>query len=370
MLELKHIVILCLLEFLISINQLHTATIKDASSCEKYPCVIFEENFDTLDHKTWTHWITAAATGNKEFQYYTNNRSNSFVKEGRLNLKATLTNNTFGDDFLTSGTLDLWPGNRCTSNRGNKGCYQQGSKEIIVKPIQSAAISTEGVFSFKYGELKVSAKMPKGDWLWPAVWLMPEHEEYGNWPASGEIDLIESRGNANLRDDDKEGTHVGNKRIMQSLHWGPYFPLNGQPYTLAKTNKKTGSFADAFHNFTLQWTPESIIFFIDSHCTLNVSRTETSFWELAKFPKYLDNPWEGGSKLAPFDKNFHIIINLAVGGTNNYFHPTYKPTPPWKSTNEQAQTEFWEAKSQWLPTWEDPVFQIDYVKVKKMQKDP
>ena len=149
----------CFIESFVLVNLLSAATINDANNCTEYPCVIFEENFDTLDHKTWTHWITAAATGNKEFQYYANNRSNSFVKEGRLNLRATLTNNTFDDEFLTGGTLDLWPGNRCTSNRRNKGCYYQGNKDVIVKPIQSAAISTEGVFSFKYGELEVSAKI-------------------------------------------------------------------------------------------------------------------------------------------------------------------------------------------------------------------
>ena len=81
------------------------ATIKEASSCTSYPCLIFDEPFDTFDFKTWRHWNTAAATGNNEFQYYANNRSNSFVKEGRLHLKATLTNNTFDDQFLSSGCL-------------------------------------------------------------------------------------------------------------------------------------------------------------------------------------------------------------------------------------------------------------------------
>lgn len=345
------------------------ATIKEASSCTSYPCLIFDEPFDTFDFKTWRHWNTAAATGNNEFQYYANNRSNSFVKEGRLHLKATLTNNTFDDQFLSSGTLDLWAANKCTSNRNNQGCYLKGTEEIIVKPIKSAAITTERSFSFRYGKLEVSAKMPKGDWLWPAVWLMPEHDEYGKWPASGEIDLIESRGNVNLVDDDKASTHVGNKRILQSLHWGPYYPLNGQPYTMAKTNKKTGSFSDSFHKFTLDWTPDSLEFYIDSHCTLNVSRKDQSFWQLAKFPNYLDNPWEGGSNIAPFDKDFSIILNLAVGGTNNYFHPSYKPSPPWKSGNGKAQTEFWNAKDQWLPTWEDPTLQIDYIKVWKKENN-
>ena len=352
-----------------AITGIYGATVKEPSSCTSYPCLIFDEPFDTFDHKTWRHWNTAAATGNHEFQYYANNRSNSFVKEGRLNLKATLTNNTFDDEFLTSGTLDLWAANKCTSNRDNQGCYLKGTEEVIIKPIKSAAITTERSFSFRYGKLEVSAKMPKGDWLWPAFWLMPTHDEYGKWPASGEIDLIEARGNVQLTDDDEAKTHVGNKRILQSLHWGPYYPLNGQPYTMAKTNKKIGSFSDSFHKYTLDWTPDSLEFYIDSHCTLNVTKKDQSFWQLAKFPDYLDNPWEGGTNLAPFDKEFSIIINLAVGGTNGYFHPSYKPSPPWKSTDFKAQTEFWNARDQWFSTWEDPVFQIDYIKVWKKEKN-
>jgi len=56
-------------------------------------------------------------------------------------------------------------------------------------------LRTAESFAFKYGRVEVKAKTPVGDWLWPAIWLLPKDQEYGQWPASGEIDIFESRGN-------------------------------------------------------------------------------------------------------------------------------------------------------------------------------
>lgn len=55
--------------------------------------------------------------------------------------------------------------------------------------------------------------MPRGDWIWPAIWMLPKNAEYGNWPASGEIDIVESRGNPNC----PNGVHS----FGSTLHWGP-----------------------------------------------------------------------------------------------------------------------------------------------------
>lgn len=62
-------------------------------------------------------------------------------------------------------------------------------------PIRSARLRTVNSFSAKYGRVVIRAKMPKGDWIWPAIWMLPKHAEYGSWPSSGEIDIVESRGN-------------------------------------------------------------------------------------------------------------------------------------------------------------------------------
>ena len=361
--------------FLILIFEIHRvecAKIQAIESCETYPCLIFNEEFERFDFSTWKHMQTCAATGNKEFQYYINNRTNSFVKDGVLHLKPTLTNDTYNNWFLTAGTLDLWGGGTrtCTSNAYN-GCKRTGTEEMIINPIQSAAITTQESFSFKYGKIEVRAKVPQGDWLWPAVWLVPKHYEYGKWPSSGEIDLLESRGNNNLKNEKDE--MVGNQRVQQSLHWGPHWSKNGHYLTRSRTNKDKGSFADDYNTFSFVWDEDSIIFYVNDKQTLNVTMDEKGFWDFGKFNQLngMSNPWQYGTKMAPFDAEFYIILNLAVGGTVGWFTSLFKPSPPWNNTDGlKAMTSFWEARDQWLPTWDgnDSAFKIDYVKVWKTKK--
>ena len=347
---------------------------RDGAKCDTFPCLIFEDEFNTFDMLVWEHLNTAAATGNNEFQYYTNNRTNSFVKNGILYLKPTLTNDTYDDEFVKSGTLDLWgntPYATCTSNQYS-GCLRKGSANSIVNPIQSASIRTVQSFSFKYGKIETKAKIPNGDWLWPAVWLMPKYNIYGEWPASGEIDLLESRGNDELRSDDKAETLVGNQRVSQCLHWGPFYQANSQMKTAVHTNKKSGSYADEYHLYSIEWGTDGMVFFIDDKATLNITVGKNGFWEFGEFDKNfpgVKNPWESGSSMAPFDQHFYIIMNLAVGGTK-YFFDTQKPRPPWDNDKDgdKAMKDFWEARDQWYPTWkgDDTALKIDYIKVWKL----
>jgi beta-glucanase (GH16 family) len=103
--------------------------------------------------------------------------------------------NSFNFCLKTGG-----PADRCTGNNFY-GCERtSGAGGNILNPIQSAKITTAETFSFTYGRVEVRAKLPKGDWLWPAIWLLPARNEYGMWPASGEIDIMESRGNTNNPD--------------------------------------------------------------------------------------------------------------------------------------------------------------------------
>lgn len=347
-----------------------SAFIKDPVKCASWPCLIFSDDFTSLDHSIWEHMKTCAATGNKEFQYYTNNRTNSFIKDGVLFIKPTLTNETYDDEFLISGTLDLWgstPHTQCTSNR-ESGCYREGSKNSIISPVQSAALRSVNSFSFKYGKVEVRAKMPKGDWIWPAVWLMPKYSVYGEWPASGEIDLIESRGNGNLQFQDNK---VGNQMVQQSLHWGPYYPYDGRLRTSIRKNLEEGkSFGDEFHKFTMDWSSEYLAFSIDDEVTLNVTVDDRGFWGLGGFDNStieFQNPWTSGTRMAPFDEEFYLIMNVAVGGTNHYFSNDFKPPPPWSndSPGGKAMKEFWDAREQWLPTWnrDETAMKIDYVKI-------
>merc|ERR1712137_244674 len=157
--------------------------------------LIFEDNFDTLNFTTWQHERTLSGGGNWEFQVYDNTRTNSYVKEGVLHLMPTLLEDRYGPGFVTSGTLNMdggSPADECT-NRAFFGCERIGSPANGLNPTMSARIRTVNSFSFRYGRVSVRAKMPAGDWLWPAIWMLPRHNAYGTWPASGEIDIVESR---------------------------------------------------------------------------------------------------------------------------------------------------------------------------------
>ena len=63
------------------------------------------------------------------------------------------------------------------------------STGAVVNPVFSARISTKGHYAIQYGKVEVVAKIPQGDWLWPAIWMLPENSTYGAWPLSGEIDV-------------------------------------------------------------------------------------------------------------------------------------------------------------------------------------
>jgi len=355
--------------------------IKDEKTCKTYPCLIFKDDFKSLDFNVWEHIISMAATGNKEFQFYTNNRSNSYIQDEKLFLKPTLTTDQYNEEYLTSGTLDLWGStqhNYCTANRQGNGCLRKGTPEAIINPIQSAAVRSSRSFSFKYGKMVVKAKMPRGDWIWPAIWLMPKYSEYGEWPASGEIDLVESRGNDELRDSKGE-ICIGNKMIQQSLHWGPFYPEDGQMKTHGTAKygcDKEGSYADDFHTFGLEWSEDSIRMTVNGEQTLKVKIKDGGFWKLGEFEKMkgVNNPWKAGTNMAPFDQPFFIILNLAVGGTVSYFHKDNKPTPPWDNDGDpqKAMNDFWKAKDQWLPSWkeDETALQVDYIKIWKQKPDP
>ena len=344
--------------------------ISPESECKTYPCLIFEDNFDELDFRTWEHEVTTFAGGNGEFQVYVNNRSNSFVRDGSLFLKPTLTQDTYGEPFLTSGELDLW-GERCTSHRGNVGCYKKGSEDNIINPVTSARVRTLKSFSFKYGRLSARVKLPRGDWLWPAIWLMPRDDAYGDWPASGEIDILEARGNDNLYD--KTGRQVGNKHVSSTLHWGPYYSANAFPRTMGTVDMKKGSFADNYHVFSLDWTKDLVHFYVDNTTIFKFTVPEGGFWKHGEFDRLQPNsanPWVGGGKMAPFDQEFFIIMNVAVGGVK-FFLDGFKPEKPWKNDSPKAKEEFWAAKDKWLKTWkgDEVAMKIDYVRVWKLKSD-
>ncbi|XP_053672077.1 uncharacterized protein LOC128722392 [Anopheles nili] len=330
--------------------------------------LIFEDNFDFFDFEKWEHENTLAGGGNWEFQWYTNNRSNSFVENGELNIRPTLTSDQFGEAYLTSGTLSL-QGNypdHCT-NDAFYGCVRVGNQQHIVNPVKSARIRTIGSFNFKYGRAKVRAKIPTGDWLWPAIWLLPKRNVYGSWPVSGEMDLMESRGNEALVQD---GVQIGTAQVGQTLHFGPSPSYNGYPTaTLTKNALPGQEYNKQFSTFGFVWTPDNITVSINGEALATIGG---DFWKRGDFAKHnLENPWRYGTHMAPFDQEFHFVINLAVGGVAYFPDTATNPGgKPWKNNSPQAATDFWNGRDQWLPTWnlakdggKSASLLVDYVKV-------
>jgi beta-glucanase (GH16 family) len=158
-------------------------------------------------------------------------------------------------------------------------------ESVSGKQFTSARINTRDRFAFQHGRIEASIRLPAGQGLWPAFWLLPQASAYGTWAASGEIDIMEAR---NLG-----GTH-GNT-IYGGLYYGGPWPDqvgSGEDYVPA-TNVTTG-----FHVYALEWDESEIRWYVDD--TLFAVR----------------NNWfsTGGEFPAPFDQPFYILFNLAVGG--------------------------------------------------------
>lgn len=288
------------------------------------------------------------------------------MRDGILHLRPLLTADTIGDANVRNGhRYELWgssPANLCTGN-AFYGCERtSGAGGNYLNPIKSARLRTVNSLSIKYGKVEVRAQIPKGDWLWPAIWMIPKSNYYGEWPASGEIDIMESRGNSPI-----EGWE-GNDYVSSTLHWGPHFPQNGYPLTSKAAKKASGSWADDFHVYSVEWSPSAITTSVDGQVILHVDTSSQSFWERGGWnnTKY-DNPWVNRPPNAPFDQPFFLVLNLAVGGTTGYFGEAY-PGKPWSNTSPNAVNQFYDGQGQWLPTWDTSnadhpsALKVDYVR--------
>lgn len=152
---------------------------------------------------------------NGEFQQTTNTDENVYVKDGTLFIKPTLQ-----DAALVNkdNVLNLLEDKSCTSGRWSDcvaATNTTAGNATIVPPTRSGRINTKKGATIKYGRVEVIAKLPEGDWLWPAIWMLPVDDTYGPWPASGEIDIMESRGN------NRTYAQGGNNIASSALHWGP-----------------------------------------------------------------------------------------------------------------------------------------------------
>lgn len=202
-----------------------------------------------------------------------------------------------------------------------------------------------------------------GDWLWPALWMMPVNETYGKWPRSGEIDIMESRGNSPSY---KTG---GINKFTSSLHWGPTTMLDRYYKTLALHKEGRTDLSKRKHVFGIEWSENTIYTFIDYRLqTVLYTKMNKPFFDRGGFPpadpekgQRVDNPWEKtGRTNSPFDQYFYLILNLSVGGTNGYF-PDGEGDKGWIDGASSAALDFWRTRDKWQPSWKSKNKNHDFI---------
>ena len=200
--------------------------------------------------------------------------------------------------------------------------------------------------------------------------MLPLEDKYGGWPASGEIDLMENRGNApgcTDKDASQNKCVVGRDSFGATLNWGTE-PLQNRWYLSHAAYTIPGgsgvSLADDYHVYGMIWSNTSISIYIDSSPILTYELKD--FFKRGHFNPGTKNPWPESNPAAPFDQEFYLILNIAVGGTNGYF-PDNVPNKPWNNSSPTAALDFWNNKdSTWGPTWPDDLSRgmaVDYVKM-------
>jgi beta-glucanase (GH16 family) len=202
------------------------------------------------DPSKWVLETGGNGWGNEELEYYTARHDNSFQQGGNLVIKAVQEKYT-GQDGVT-------------------------------RDYTSARLKTLGKFSHKYGRFEARIKIPQGQGIWPAFWMMGDDISKKEWPTCGEIDIMENIG--------KEPSLVHG-----TIHGPGYSGDKGisAPYGLPNDQR----FADDFHVYAVEWEKRAIRFYVDDH--LYATRTP------ADLPK--------GTKWV-YNHPFFIILNVAIGG--------------------------------------------------------
>lgn len=297
----------------------------------------------------------------------TSSTENVYIEKGKLVIKPTLQ-----DESLLNtnyALVNLTADGTCTSNLWyNCWAATNSTNHTIVNPIKSGRINTKGHANIKYGRVEVVAKMPAGDWLWPAIWMLPENDIYGAWPASGEIDIVESRGNNYTYFDG------GSNYASSALHWGPTKDFDAYWRTTDKKRIQHSTYTDGFHTFGLEWNEKYLYTYIDTRLRqVFYTPFDQPQWERGRFPQsdrtgeIITNPWNTNRYNTPFDTPFYLIVNLAVGGTNGYFDDPDR-SKPWDNNAVNASSYFWAARDQWLPTWEKGGAKMELDSVKMWQQ--
>jgi len=203
-----------------------------------------------VDASKWTAEVGGNGWGNRELQYYTNRIENAYQDNGSLVIKAI------------------------------KEKYTGADK--VAREYTSARLVTKKTFTTQYGRFVARIKVPRGQGIWPAFWMLGVDIDKVGWPKSGEIDIME---------------HIGKEpaNIYATIH-GPGYSGKGGPSTVYSLPGKD-KFGDDFHTFALEWEPDVLRFYCDDV----LFKTAT--------PKDLPT----GTKWV-YERPYFILLNLAIGG--------------------------------------------------------
>jgi len=217
---------------------------------------------------------------------------------------------------------------QCYTARTQNARVANGKLSIIAlvedygnKKFTSARLNTAKTASWLYGRFEMSAKLPRGKHLWPAFWMLPTDYKFGAWAASGEIDIMEYRG---------QETNI----TQGTLHFGGKAPNNARQGS-GSVNMGTDLSA-AYHTYAVEWERDEIRWYFDKRMYYKTTLNR-SFWSGKG-----TNPYTANRQ--PFDQRFHFVINLAVGG--NFFNAPQYGT----FTTKDAES------------WPDNSFDIDYIR--------
>ncbi|MGY5450402.1 family 16 glycosylhydrolase [Agarivorans sp. MS3-6] len=243
-----------------------------------------EFNAADIDVAKWSFEEHCWGGGNNEQQCYTKRKANAFIENGALHIAA---------------------------KRGNySGASLPGGDKRVKKtlPFTSAKLHTKGKVDWKYGRFEVRAKMPQGQGTWSTIWMLPSNSVYGKWPASGEIDIVEAVNLKTKTDLQDAPSTQRESRVYGGLHYGRAFPENvrsGQAYSLPYGKNP----ADNFHTYAIEWEEGEIRWYVDN---LHYATQRQDEW----YSQFKENGvLINGKGAAPFDENFHLLLNLAVGGS-------------------------------------------------------
>lgn len=153
-------------------------------------CLVYDDDFQggALDETKWNYEIALDGFGTGSFDWTTNDPTNVYTDEKGLHIVPTLTNETTSittDQMYNGYTLNLTTDGTCTETSATScSVHSNSTSGAMINPVRSARINTRRKVGIQYGRVEVKAKLPKGDWLWPAIWMMPTDSVYGEWPST------------------------------------------------------------------------------------------------------------------------------------------------------------------------------------------